>query len=393
MDDIIATFHKILSAQGKQIPLHEPSFYGNEWRYVKECLDTRWVSSAGKFVDQFEKSLTDFTSAKYAIATMNGTAALHICFKLAGVLPNDEVLVPTLTFVATPNAITYCQAIPHFIDCEEEFLGIDAGLLDDYLKEITTTVNHITINRITSRPIRALCVMHTLGHPVDLDKMIEICNKYRLILIEDAAEGLGSYYKNKHVGHAGLLGALSFNGNKIITTGGGGAILTDDDSLAKRAKHITTTARIPHAWAIFHDEIAYNYRLPNINAALGCAQLENIHQLLIAKRMLIQVYQTAFATIAGIRLLQEPSFATSNYWINALILDETKAGSRDDLLNAMTQAGLMVRPMWELQHHAPMYQACPRMSLPVAEKMIKRIIQIPSSAHLQTSNIKMEIPA
>lgn len=380
--EIINTIRQTLSCQDKQIALHEPYFAGNEWRYVKECLDTGWVSSIGKFVNRFEEDLANFTGAKHAIATSNGTSALHICFRLAGVESGDEVLVPTLTFVATVNAIAYCQATPHFIDAEENTLGINAALLDDYLKDITKIQGPTTINRLTNKPIKALCVMHTLGHPVDLDQMVEICRRYNLILIEDAAEALGSYYKNSHVGHAGLLGALSFNGNKIMTTGGGGAILTDDPLIAKRAKHITTTAKIPHAWRFAHDELGYNYRLPNINAALGCAQLEQINEFLRAKRVLTDLYQHAFLHVKGVKLLKEPHYAKSNYWINALLLDEPYADFRDQLLDEMIMTGIMVRPLWELQHHTPMYRACPRMPLPIAENLARRLIQIPSSHKL-----------
>ncbi|EKD91649.1 MAG: DegT/DnrJ/EryC1/StrS aminotransferase, partial [uncultured bacterium] len=225
------------------LALHEPQFSGQEWNYVKECLDTGWVSFVGKFVDRFEKDLADFTGAKYAVVTVNGTAALHICYLLAGVKKNDEVLVPTLTFVATCNALHYCGAIPHFIDCEEKYLGIDVKKLETYLKDIAVIKKEVCYNRLTQRPIRALCVMHTFGHPVDLDALSELAKKYHLALVEDAAEALGSCYKGKHVGHHGLVGALSFNGNKIITTGGGGAIITDNEAVARHAKHITTTAK------------------------------------------------------------------------------------------------------------------------------------------------------
>lgn len=381
-NQIINTIRQTLSCQDQQIALHEPYFGGNEWCYVKECLDTGWVSSVGTFVNRFEDDLANFTGAKHAIATANGTSALHICFRLAGIEAGDEVLVPTLTFVGTVNAIAYCQATPHFIDAEENTLGVNADLLDDYLKDITKIAGTTTINRITNRPIKALCVMHTLGHPVDLDRMVEICDKYNLILIEDAAEAVGSYYKNAHVGHAGLLGILSFNGNKIMTTGGGGAILTDDPHIAKRAKHITTTAKVPHAWRFAHDELGYNYRLPNINAALGCAQLEQMNEFLRAKRELAAIYQHAFMGVQGVKLLKEPPFAKSNYWINALILDEPYANLRDQLLDEMISTGIMVRPLWELQHHLPMYSACPRMLLSIAEKLARRLIQIPSSPQL-----------
>jgi len=379
---IIEILQQTLSYDGKLIALHEPHFTGNEWNYVKECIDSGWVSSVGNFVDKFEFDLAHFTGAKQAIATVNGTSALHICFLLAGVVSGDEVLVPTLTFVGTVNAISYCGATPHFIDSEKVHLGIDPIALNDYLRDSTTIKNGVCINRVTNRNIRALCVMHTLGHPVDLDAIEEVCQKYHLILIEDAAEALGSYYKGTHVGHRGLLGALSFNGNKIITTGGGGAILTNDIHLAKKAKHITTTAKLQHPWQFQHDQVAYNYRLPNINAALGCAQLEKITEFLHAKRLLMKQYYAAFSMVNDVQLIQEPSYAKSNYWLHALLLDESSSTFRDNLLESIMASGIMVRPIWNLQHTLPMYQHCPHMPLNNAEELVKRLIKIPSSPQL-----------
>ncbi|OGT32441.1 MAG: aminotransferase DegT [Gammaproteobacteria bacterium RIFCSPHIGHO2_02_FULL_39_13] len=377
MNNIIHAIRSTLSNGNVVVSLHEPCFAGREWEYVKECLDTSWVSSVGKFVDHFEKELVDFTGAKHAIVTVNGTAALHICYLLAGVLPKDEVLVPTLTFVATCNALHYCGATPHFIDCEESYLGIDVTKLKDYLTEIAEIKNNLCYNKKTGRVIRALCVMHTFGHPVDLDPLFELAEKYRLKLIEDAAEALGSYYKGKHVGHYGLVGALSFNGNKIITTGGGGAIITDDEVIAKRAKHITTTAKIPHAYLYQHDEIGYNYRLPNINAALGCAQLEKMPYFLSEKRKLTESYQKAFSKIPGVRFLVEPNYAKSNYWLNAIFVEDKIM--RDQLLTTLNKEKIGARPIWELMHYLPMYQDVPRMDLSTAERVAKRVINIPSS--------------
>jgi perosamine synthetase len=296
--------------------------------------------------------------------------------------------VPSLTFVATVNAINYCGAIPHFIDAEATHLGINPHLLADYLKDITRNVSGVTVNRLTGRPIRALCVMHTLGHPVDLDSICDIAQQYNLALIEDAAEALGSYYRGVHVGHRGLAGTLSFNGNKIMTTGGGGAVLTNHSDLAKKAKHLSTTAKLPHAWEFVHDEVGYNYRLPNINAALGCAQLENITNNLRNKRLLMQKYQTAFAQLPGFTLIQEPDYATSNYWMNALLLGDGANVSRDELLSALNKNGIMTRPFWNLQHSLPMYKDSPRMPLPVAERLINQLIQIPSSPQLMTQTSK-----
>ena len=381
MSDISRITRSFLPKEIESItPLHEPQFSGREWEYVKECIDTGWVSSVGKFVDRFEKDLVDYTSAKYAVVTVNGTAALHICYLLAGIQPNDEVLVPALTFVATCNALHYCGAIPHFIDSEIKHLGIDVDKLTIYLKEITNIKEGVCYNKHTQRPIRALCVMHTFGHPVDLDPLIELAKKYHLKLIEDAAEALGSYYKGRHVGHHGLMGALSFNGNKIITTGGGGAILTNHAEVAKKAKHMTTTAKIPHPYLYQHDEVGYNYRMPNINAALGCAQLEKINYFLSVKRRLAESYLSSFETIKTARFLTEPEYAKSNYWLNAILV--TEANKRDALLQQLNQEKIGVRPVWELMHHLKMHRDMPCMDLSNAETISKQLINIPSSAIL-----------
>ena len=271
--------------------LHEPSFYGNEWTYVKQCLDSTFVSSVGKFVDRFERNLETFTGARHAVAVVNGTAALHIALLLAGVKPEDEVLVPALTFIGTANAVTYCQAHPHFVDSEESTLGVDPVKLRDYLSNQTYQRANQCVNRVTGRVIRALVPMHTFGHPVDLEGLLSVSHDFNVVLVEDAAESLGSYYFGRHTGTFGLLGILSFNGNKTITTGGGGAILTNSTELAQRAKHLTTTAKLPHAWDYVHDEVGYNYRLPNINAALGCAQLEQLSDLILAKRQLFKKFK------------------------------------------------------------------------------------------------------
>jgi len=364
------------------LALHEPRFSGNEWNYVKECLDTGWVSSVGKFVDRFERDLAETTGARHAVAVVNGTAALHICLKLAGVEPGDEVLMPALTFVATANAVSYCGAVPHFVDVDEATLGMVAPALRDYLENIADLRAGACFNRTTGRRIRALLPMHTFGHPSDLDALADVAARFRLELIEDAAESLGSYYKGRHTGNVGRLSALSFNGNKIITTGGGGAILTNDADLARLAKHITTTAKVPHRWRFEHDMVAYNYRLPNINAALGCAQLEQLPDFLERKRQLFQRYRAAFADIAGAHIVEEPAGCRSNYWLQTLLLDEASADRRDDILAATNDAGLMTRPAWTPMHRLAPYANCPRADLPVAESLERRIINLPSSPQL-----------
>lgn len=380
---IINALKAVLPARGGSISLHEPSFGGNEWMYVKECLDTGWVSSVGKFVDRFEQQLADYTGVKRAIAVVNGTAALHVCLKLVGVEQDDEVLVPTLTFIATANAVNYCGAIPHFVDSDEATLGLDPQKLGLYLKEIAEIRTAGCFNKKTGRRIKAVLPIHTFGHPVDLDPLMEVCHRYQLELVEDAAESLGSYYKGKHTGNCGKASALSFNGNKVITTGGGGAILTNDDKLGKLAKHLTTTARVPHKWSFIHDHIGFNYRLPNINAALGCAQLEQLPDFIKNKRKLAENYRQALTGVGGIHFFTEPDFAQSNYWLNVLLLDKDFANQRDSLLDATNSQGIMTRPAWTLMHELDIYSSCPKMdSLSAAESLEQRLINLPSSANL-----------
>ncbi len=379
---VLDALKAVLPRGDKPIVLHEPSFSGNEWTYVKECLDTGWVSSAGRFVDRFERQLADYTGAKRAVAVVNGTAALHVCLKLVGVEQGDEVLVPSLTFIATTNAVTYCNAIPHFVDTEEKTLGLDPAKLADYLAEIGDVRAEGCFNKLTGRRIKAAVPMHTFGHPVDLDRLVDVCQQYRIELVEDAAESLGSFYKGQHTGNRGRVSALSFNGNKVVTTGGGGAIITNDEELGKLAKHLTTTARVSHKWSFIHDQVGFNYRLPNINAALGCAQLEQLPAFIGNKRALARRYAEAFAEVAGIRFFTEPDFAKSNYWLNVLLLDEADSAQRDALLDATNQLGIMTRPAWTLMHKLPMFADCPRMDLAVAENLECRLINIPSSAVL-----------
>lgn len=362
--------------------LHAPRFAGNEWTYLKECLDSTFVSSVGKFVDRFEADLAAFTGAKRAIAVVNGTAALQIALQLGGVKAGDEVLVPALSFIATANAVLYCDATPHFVESEERTLGVDASALREYLNATTELRGGVCINRSTGRAVRALVPMHTFGHPVDIDGALSVAHDFHLALVEDAAESLGSLYHGRHTGTFGMLGTLSFNGNKTITTGGGGAILTNDKTLAARAKHLTTTAKLPHRWNFVHDEMGYNYRMPNINAALGCAQLEQLPAMLDAKRQLFLKYSAAFSNLRAARIFEEPSGCRSNYWLQALVLDRAVECERDAILAATNDAGIMTRPAWTLMHRLPMFVHCPTMALPVAESLERRIVNIPSSAVL-----------
>lgn len=371
--------------EGKSYGLHEPWLHGNEWRYLKDCLDSGWVSTAGKFVGEFEDRLTEVTGISHAIATVNGTAALHVCLQLAGVATNDEVIVPTLTFVATANAVSYCGAVPHFADSSEKTLGLDPIKLTEYLEQTTEIRGDGRYNRATGRRIRAVMPMHTFGHPVDIDSIESVCAQFGLVLLEDAAEALGSLYRGQHVGRRGLMSALSFNGNKIVTTGGGGAVLTNDAELARSARHLTTTARVASNLEFMHDTVGYNYRMPNLNAALGLAQIEQLDDFLERKRALAAQYSRQFEDFENVRVFQPPSFACSNYWLNTLILRQEDLVQRGAILETLNAGGIEARPAWRLMHRLPMYSGCPRMDLSIAESLEKRIINVPSSAFLAGS--------
>lgn len=382
VEDILDAVTRTVGPAGAGVALHEPEFLGREQEYVKDCIDTGWVSSVGSYVDRFERDLERFTGASHAIATSNGTSALHVCLLLAGVERGDEVIVPALTFIATANAVAYLGATPHFVDSEAISLGVDAAALDRHLHGVAELRDATCFNRQTGARIKALVVMHVFGHPADLDALHEVAQRWHLTLVEDAAESLGSYYKRRHTGTSSMLAALSFNGNKVITTGGGGAILAADPALAKRAKHLTTTARAPHRWSFLHDEVGFNYRLPNLNAALGCAQLERLDGMLERKRTLAHSYAAALRSVEGVRFLKEPNDTRSNYWLNAIVLEQASEGQRDAVLQALNDAGYMARPIWTLMHRLPMYAACPRADLPVAELLERSVINVPSSPRL-----------
>tara|TARA_B100000212_G_scaffold342023_1_gene327214 strand:+ start:5370 stop:6557 length:1188 start_codon:yes stop_codon:yes gene_type:complete len=364
------------------IGLHEPAFTGSEWHYVKECLDSTFVSSVGEFVNRFEEDLAIYTGSRHVVAVVNGTAALHIALLLAGVKAKDEVLVPALTFIATANAISYCGSTPHFVDSEETTLGINTVKLRKYLEAHTEQSNDGCINVATGKVIRAMVPMHTYGHPVDIDGLLSIAQDFNIEMVEDAAESLGSEYRGQHTGTFGLMGTLSFNGNKTITTGGGGAILTNDSEIARRAKHLTTTAKLPHVWEFIHDEIGYNYRLPNINAALGCAQLEQLPSKLMTKRDLFEQYREAFAPIEGVQLFVEPAHCRSNFWLQTIMLNEDQTHEREAILQVTNEAGLMTRPVWRLMHKLTPFINCPKMNLDGAESLARRLINIPSNPSL-----------
>jgi perosamine synthetase len=364
------------------VALHEPEFSGNEKTYLNDCIDSTFVSSVGEFVERFEAMLSARTGSRHAIACVNGTAALQVALQLAGVRANDEVIVPALTFVATANSVSFLAAVPHFVDSESRTLGLSARALAERLDAVGERGPHGIRNAQTGRRIAAVVPMHAFGHPVDLAGLLEVAEAWNIPVVEDATESVGTLYRNRHTGTFGLLSALSFNGNKIITTGGGGAILTGDDELARRAKHITTTAKLPHRWAFDHDEIGYNFRLPNLNAALGCAQLEQLDGFVARKRRLANQYRAAFSHVSGIQVFVEPEGARSNYWLNALLLDESEMEQRDKLLDELNDAGVMSRPAWTLLHRLPMYCECPRGHLLVAEGLGRRIVNVPSSARL-----------
>ncbi|MCM0147578.1 LegC family aminotransferase [Photobacterium galatheae] len=358
------------------IPLHAPAFDGNEKQYVMETLESTFVSSVGKFVDDFECQIEKFTGANKAVATVNGTAALHTALYLAGVKAGDLVITQALTFVATCNALYHMGAQPIFVDISPASLGLCPKAVDAYLSENAELKEGGCFHKQTKQQIKAVVPMHTFGHPVELDELIDVCHKWNLTLVEDAAESLGSFYKGKHTGTFSDYSALSFNGNKIITTGGGGMVLCKNEDLGRHAKHVTTTAKIPHPYEFYHDEPGFNYRMPNLNAALGCAQMESLHRYLEEKRYLAEKYRQLFVG-SDINFVLEPEYAQSNYWLNAVICPDVK--SRDEILEKTNAAGVMTRPIWKLMHRLPMFRQALRGSLEFSEFIEGRVINLPSS--------------
>lgn len=361
------------------VPLHAPVFSGNERDYVLDTIDSTFVSSVGAYVTQFEEQLKELTGAAYAIATVNGTAALHAALHLAGVTPDDLVLTQTLSFAATANAIAYCGADPVFLDVDEDTLGLSPDAVRRFLEASCELRDGICHESISERRITACVPMHTFGLPCRLDELVAICDEWHIPLVEDAAESLGSLYKDRHTGTSGLLGILSFNGNKIVTTGGGGAILTNNPELGARAKHITTTAKKPHRWEYEHDELGFNYRMPNLNAALGCAQLERLSEYVRDKRELAKLYRD-FISETPYTFISEPKGTQSNYWLNAILLRDAK--ERDAFLTESNDAGIMTRPVWGLLHRLPMYNHCMHDDLKIASDLEKRLVNIPSSVRI-----------
>jgi len=358
------------------IPLHEPCFIGNEKKYLNECIESTFVSSVGKFVDEFEEKISDYTGAKYAVATSSGTSALHIALLLANVKENDEVITQPLTFVATCNAINYCGAQPIFLDVDKDTMGLSPSALKAFLENNTSVKNQQCVNNKTGRVIKACVPMHTFGHPCRIDEIKEICDKYHIFLIEDAAESVGSTYKGRHTGTFGQVGVMSFNGNKIITAGGGGCIVTNDKALAKKAKHLTTTAKVQHKWDFNHDMVGYNYRMPNLNASLLVAQLENLDNFISSKRKLADVYE-AFFNSTNYIFVKESMGSKSNYWLNSILLKNKQ--QRDEFLDETNSSGIMTRPIWTLMNKLSMFKNAQRGDLTNAEWLEQRVVNIPSS--------------
>ena len=381
-EDILKTLQKVFNVTDNYVPLHQPSFSETDYHYIKKCLDTTFVSSVGKFVDEFESRLALYTGSKHAVAVINGTSALQIALKVAGIKENDEVFIPSLSFVATANAVNYLGAVPFFVDVDINDLCMNAEALEELLLTIAEPAVGEFRNKITGRRLKGIIPMHTFGHPANMDSLNKVAKNFKLEIVEDAAEALGSIYKGQHAGTMGKLGIISFNGNKIVTTGGGGVILTNHSSLAKKARHLISTAKVRHRYEYIHDEIGYNYRMPNLNAALGCSQLEKLPDRLRSKRELFSLYKSLFGDINGVKIFEEPHDCKSNYWLQTIILSKASLKERNKILKKTNDAGINTRPAWNLLHTLPPYKDNPRDHLPISEKLLKSIINLPSSAGL-----------
>lgn len=375
---IVSAVRSVIGSE--PVGLHEPVLGAVEKQLLLEVLESGYVSSVGTAVCRFEEELAEYVGVKYAVATVNGTSALHAALLLAGVRPGDEVLLPALSFIATANAISYCGATPHFLDIEESSLGMDPAAMHHYLGSISRTSSGETCNRHTGRRIAAVIPVHTFGHMAEVESIVEVAEAHGLAVIEDSAEALGTHRSGKYAGTFGQFGVLSFNGNKIVTSGGGGALLTDDGVLADQARHLTATSRVAHSWEFVHDAIGFNYRMPGINAALGSAQLSRVEDLIANKRRLYRAYAREFAErgIRGARLFKEPKGTRSNYWLQTILLDEPDKMLRNELLDALNQAGWQARPAWKLLPEQPPYVACPSAPVPTAQAVVRRAINIPS---------------
>lgn len=376
----IVDFIRDLYGTSDFVPLAVPKFIGNEKKYLNECIDTTFVSSVGKFVDRFEEDMARYTGAKRAVVCVSGTNALHMALMLAGVERDDEVLTQALTFIATCNALSYIGAHPVFLDVDVKTMGLSPDTVKEWLAKNAEIRNDQCYNKRTGRRVKACVPMHTFGHPVRLDELVAVCEEYHIELVEDAAESIGSLYKGKHTGTFGKIGALSFNGNKTITTGGGGMLLFNDEELGAYAKHLTTQAKIPHRWEFRHDHIGYNYRMPNINAALGCAQLEHIEEYVADKRATAAAYRDYFSRMDGIEFFVEPENTRSNYWLNAVLLPNRE--EQQAFLQYTNDNGVMTRPIWELMNRLPMFENCETDHLTNTQMFADRVVNIPSSVRL-----------
>jgi aminotransferase in exopolysaccharide biosynthesis len=372
------------AGEGDFVPLHAPTFSGNEKKYLDECIDSTFVSSVGAFVDRFERDIAEYTGARRAVVCVSGTNALHMALMLAGVERDDEVLTQSLSFIATCNAISYIGAHPVFIDVDYDTMGLSPDALREWLEKHTVKdAGNVLRNKSTGRRVKSVVPMHTFGHPCRIEEIASICDEYCLELVEDAAESIGSFYKGKHTGTFGGIGAISFNGNKTITTGGGGMLLFNDEKLADLAKHLTTQAKVPSRWEFIHDHIGYNYRMPNINAALGCAQLEEISGFLASKRKTAEIYREFFASEpGGIKFMAEPTESVSNYWLNAIAFPTRE--ERDRFLQYSNDHGVMTRPIWELMWRLPMFEHCERDSQTNTVLLADTIVNLPSSVKLES---------
>lgn len=375
-NNVIQYIREVFNTPEGFVPLHAPYFGGNEKKYLADTIDSTFVSSVGAYVNRFEEMMAEITGAKYAVATTNGTVALQLSLVVAGVQAGDEVITQPLTFVATANAIVHSNATPVFIDVDRDTMGMSPDALEQFLKENATIKDGQAYNKSTGKRIAACIPMHTFGFPARIDKLVEICERWHITLIEDAAESLGSYYNGLHTGTFGKLGTFSFNGNKTVTCGGGGAIVTNDEALAKHAKHISTTAKIPHAWEFVHDEIGYNFRMPNLNAALACAQLEQLDTILANKRQLAELYRQYFSN-TDIGFVTEQPGSTANYWLNCVVLNNLE--ERNAFLEATNNSGVMTRPIWRLMNKLDMFKHCQCGGLTNSEWLEDRVVNIPSS--------------
>ena len=379
MDNFINSFTNFVRSiyQEDFVALHRPVFNDKEKQNLIDCIDSNFVSSAGAMIDEFEENIAEYVGSKYAVSTVNGTSALHISLLLSGVKPNTEVITQALTFVATGNAILYCNARPIFIDVDKTTLGMSSKSLKDFLINNTYIKNKKTYNKNSNSQISACVPMHTFGHSCEIDKIKDICDEFNITLVEDAAESLGTFYKGKHTGNFSKLAAISFNGNKILTTGGGGMIITNDEILAKKAKHITTTAKIPHPYEYVHDEIAYNYRMPNINAALGIAQLEKLEKFLYAKREITIKYEEFFSNFNEANFYIPIKDSQSNNWLNAIYFNNIN--DRNYFLNQTNAKNIMTRPIWKLLTSLDIFSNFEKDELVNSRWLEDRIVNIPSS--------------